>query len=383
MKILFVCQQYIHSARWIQQLKDSHHEIFVFDCLDRPIHEDLEWTKYTQDWSKRKIPYVKGEHFLKKKFPKIYEWLEPRLKVTASEKLAEIIREIQPDLVHSLEMQSQTYHVEKVRRKLKFAWAYSSWGSDLYLYQNKKNHRSKIIKSLSKINYFFSDNTRDIKIAKQLGFKGINMPVFPGGGGYDLSKYEKYRDPLKDRNTIIIKGYHHWVGRALFILKALETIIEHVRDMEIYVYSAHQVVIDQIKKMNQEYNINMKYSSRKEELSHEELLQKFGQSKIAIASSISDGIPNTLLESMILGAFPIQSNPGGVTEDHIEDGVNGLLIQNPEDAEEIAQKIREALSNQNRLENAYAMNLQKAETLAYSVIQKQVLESYQEIENQL
>ncbi len=66
MKILFVCQQYIHSARWINQLKDSNHEIFVFDCLDRPVHEELSWTNYIGNWSKRKLPYIKGEDRLKK-----------------------------------------------------------------------------------------------------------------------------------------------------------------------------------------------------------------------------------------------------------------------------------------------------------------------------
>jgi len=63
MKILFVCQQYIHSVRWINQLKNSEHEIFVFDCLDKPIHEGLLWTNYKTDWSKRKIPVLRRVFF--------------------------------------------------------------------------------------------------------------------------------------------------------------------------------------------------------------------------------------------------------------------------------------------------------------------------------
>ncbi len=111
MKILFVCQQYIHAARWINQLKDTEHEIFLFDCLDMPIHKELQWTNYTTNWSRRKLPYIKGEYFLEKKAPRLFEKIAPFLKVTASEKLIEIIKDIQPDLVHSLEMQSQTYQV--------------------------------------------------------------------------------------------------------------------------------------------------------------------------------------------------------------------------------------------------------------------------------
>ena len=103
MKILFVAMQYIHSARWINQLKDSGHEIYLFDCLDSPIHKDLQWTTYTTNWSKRKIKPLKGETFLKKHFPSLNEKIMPFLKVTASEKLQELIQEIQPDVVHSME----------------------------------------------------------------------------------------------------------------------------------------------------------------------------------------------------------------------------------------------------------------------------------------
>ena len=124
--------QYIHSARWINQLKDSEHEIFLFDCLDMPIHEDLKWTKYTDNWSHRKLTYIKGEFWLEKNFPFLFSKIEPFLKVTASEKLKELIKEIKPDLVHSLEMQSETYPLLKVRRDINFKWAYSCWGNDVF-----------------------------------------------------------------------------------------------------------------------------------------------------------------------------------------------------------------------------------------------------------
>ncbi len=79
MRILFVCQQYIHAARWINQLKESGHEIYVFDCLDMPIHKDLRWTNYITNWQKRKVPYIKGENFLKNKFPAVYKNIIPLL----------------------------------------------------------------------------------------------------------------------------------------------------------------------------------------------------------------------------------------------------------------------------------------------------------------
>lgn len=383
MKILFVCQQYIHSARWINQLRNTSHEVYVFDCLDRPIHQDLKWTNYITNWSKRKKTYQKGEYFLEKKLPKLFEILEPFLKVTASEKLYELINEIKPDLVHSLEMQSQTYHVLKVRNKIKFKWAYFSWGSDIFLYQNKPRHLKKIKKIFNDLDYLFTDNTRDIGLANNLDFKGKVMPVFPGGGGYNIREYNTYLKPISKRNLILIKGYHHWAGKALYVLNALEKIIETIKEYEIYVYSAHDIVVDKIEEIKLKYNLNIYYSTRKNEISHKELLEKFGSAKIAIGNSISDGIPNTLLEAIICGAFPIQSNPGGATEDYIKNGDNGFLINNPENAKEIAGLIKKSLLNNSVLENAFKKNKEITKKLEYKYIKERVLEAYSKIESEL
>lgn len=384
MKILFVAMQYIHSVRWINQLKDSGHEIYVFDCLDKPIHPELRWTIFTENWSKRKVAYIKGEYKLQKKYPTIFEKIEPILKVTASEKLQEFIMEIQPDLVHSLEMQSETYPVLKTRNKIEFNWAYSSWGSDIYLYQNQKTHQKKMIRVFSKLNYLFSDNFRDLRLAENLGFKNMIAGVFPGGGGYNLESFREYKKPASERKLILIKGYHHWAGKALVVLNALELIIEKVRHYDIYVYSAHDIVVEKIIELNTKHNLTIQYSSRYAQITHTELLVKFGEAKIAIGNNSSDGIPNTLLEAIAMGAFPIQSNPGGASEDFIEDGKNGLLINNPEDSIEIAKIIEIAIDDDDLIISAKRINSKIAEKkLDYNIIKEKVVNAYAKIASEL
>lgn len=383
MKILFVCQQYIHAARWINQLKYSDHDVFVFDCLDATIHEELEWTSHFTNWSKRKIPKLKGENFIRKKNPFLYDKIESVFQVSPSEKLIEIIDEIKPDLVHSLEMQSQTYHVLKARRKRNFKWAYFSWGSDIYLYQNQKKHRKKMQQVFSMLDYLFVDNNRDIKLARELNYQQAVSGVFPGGGGYHLQSFEKFEKPFNNRDLILIKGYHHWAGRALQVLESIELIINDIKEYEIYVYSAHNIVIEKIEELNKKYNLSIQYSSRKNQITHDELLRLFGKAKIAIGNNITDGIPNTLLESIILGAFPIQSNPGNVSEDYVIHGDNGYLIQFPEDSRLIAELIKDALSNNDLLRSAYEKNKCLSKLLDYEYIKNEVLKSYKAIESQL
>ena len=383
MKILFVCQQYIHSARWINQLKDSNHEIFVFDCLDRPVHEELSWTNYIGNWSKRKLPYIKGEDRLKKTKPNFYRKIEGILKVTPENKLCEIIEEIQPDLVHSLEMQSQTYNVLKAHKKFNFKWAYFCWGNDLFAFLNQPYHRKKITNVLTHIDFLFADTFRDIKLSKELGYLKSFSEVFPGGGGYDIKSYKPFIKPLESRKVIIIKGYQHNYGRALNVLDALELISEKIKEYRIYVYSAHQIVVKKIEELNSKYDLRIEYSTRNNELTHKDLLNKFGEAIIAIGNNSSDGIPNTLLEAIICGAFPIQSNPGGASEDYIIDGVNGLLIQNEEDANEIASKIILAINNNKLLKSAFKKNQEIAEKIELNKIKQKVLEVYNKIEKSL
>lgn len=381
MKILFVAMQYIHAVRWINQLKESDHEIYLFDCLDRPIHANLQWTNYTTNWSKRKIKPLKGETFLKKHFPNLNEKAQPLLKVTASEKLKELIKEIQPDVVHSMELQSESYPLIKVRKQLKFNWICSTWGSDIYHYYNESFHKKRIDTLLNQIDYLFTDNLRDIDLAKQYGFKGKALGSFPGGGGFVVK--EEFIQSVQNRKLILVKGYHHWAGRALNALKGLENNLELIKNYQIHVYAAHPNVITEIERLKAEHNINISHTERGIEESHDSLLQKFGQARIAIGINVTDGMPNTLLEAMIYGAFPIQTNPGKASEEYVTHQENGLLIENAENIQEIAEAIKLALTNDNLIEKAFESNKVYRESLSYQTIQQRVLKAYKTIENEL
>ena len=109
-----------------------------------------------------------------------------------------------------------------------------------------------------------------------------------------------------------------------------------------------------------------------------------GKSLLYIGSNISDGMPNTLLESIIMEAFPIQSNPGNVTAEIIRHGINGFLIENPEKISAIAMLIKDAIENKEMLVQAQKHNKKIAlEKLEYSENQQKVIALYQNIENNI
>lgn len=376
MKILFVSMRSIHAVRWIENLNAFGHELYWFDISNKgEIQTNTELIQYT-NWKKRKIPYVKGEHYLYKKFHGIYEKIQPYLETTIEEYFEYLVNEIQPDLVHSFEMQSCSYPILETMQKFpKIKWLYSCWGSDLFYFQNQPQHVSKIKAVLSRINYLHTDCNRDFILAKNLGFKGKHTGVIPGGGGFHLEEFLPFIHSVSERKIILVKGYQHHLGRGLQIVKALQTINLDKFNFHVIVFGAHEVVNSYIKDNNLDFEV---YSGKG--LDHEEVLKIMGRSIIYIGNSMSDGMPNTLLEAMIMGAFPIQSNPGGATAEIIQHNVNGLLIENPEDCNEIKCHIENALNNIDMVVLGNKINAQIAiDKLSYQVNNAKIISIYNEI----
>ena len=352
MKILFISMPSVHVIRWIENLEDTNHQLYWFDVLGRGELETTKNVVQITNWQKRKLPNLKGEYFLRKKFPNVYQVLQPFLEITANEALEKIILTIQPDVVHSFEMQVCSYPIFKTMQKFRsLKWIYSCWGSDLFYYQQFSSHLQKIKHVLKRVNFLHTDCKRDFVIAQKLNFAGKHVGIIPGGTGYKLEELERYKRPIKNRKIIIVKGYEHNLGRGLNVVKALQLIQNEIQNYEIVVFGAHKSVIDFVESNQLDFVI---YDRKG--LSHKELLQLMGKSLIYIGNSISDGIPNTLLEAIAMGAFPIQSNPGGASEEIIDNTKNGLLIEDPANISAIKEVILEAISNQEMLHSAFELN---------------------------
>jgi glycosyltransferase involved in cell wall biosynthesis len=353
MKILFISMPSVHAIRWIENLEDSSYELYWFDVLDRGKLETINKVIQFVEWKKRKVSHIKGEYFLSKKLPEIYGKIESFLQVTANEALEQIILEIQPDVVHSFEMQTCSYPILKTMNKFpNIKWLYSCWGSDLYYYQQFPSHLKRIKQVLKRVNFLHTDCQRDFVLAQQLGFSGKHVGVIPGGTGYNLEELQSYKLPIAVRKIILVKGYEHTLGRGLNVVKALHAIQNQIQNYEVVVFGAHNKVIDYIQSNKLSFSFYDRHG-----LSHLELMELMGKSLIYIGNSISDGMPNTLLEAIVMGAFPIQSNPGGATAEIIVNRENGFLINNPESIIEIKKVILDAVADLKIIEKGSTENI--------------------------
>lgn len=380
MKILFVSMSCIHFIRWVENLENTCDELYWFDVLDRGKIDTINKVHQITDWKKRKIPYIKGEYFLSKRIPYLYNLMRPFLEITENEALEKIIKQINPDVIHSFEMQSCSYPILKTMNKFpNIKWIYSCWGSDLFYYQNFKTHNSKIRKVLDRLNYLHTDCLRDSKISRELGFKGEHVGIIPGGTGYKLQQLEEFKLPVDKRKIILVKGYQHNFGRGLVVVQALKEMITDLENFEVVVFGSHPAVIDFIKENKLPFKVYNRHG-----LKHFELLKLMGQSLIYMGNSISDGMPNALLEAIVMGVFPIQSNPGGVSEEIVDNGINGLLIENPESSEDIKKLLLHVIFNKELLDAAYKYNSEiSVKRLDYEFNKQKVIALYNNVKEQI
>lgn len=381
MKILMVSVFSNHFFNWVLQLKESGHEIYWFDVNDANTYvKRIDFVNQTVNW-KRKFEYP-GRQWIKKNF----SILDLLLKKINERDLREVFQqrfdEIQPDVIHSFEMYSSCVPILEIMKKHpETKWIYTTWGTDLFYYQNVPEKLKGIKAVFNRLDYMFADCSRDSLIAKKHGFKGNYLGTFPGGGGYELHSSNSLMAVFQNRKTILVKGYQNKFGRCINVLEALKEIEDEIKDYKIIVFGAPEEVLKFAKLPR---FIEMKNLEILGLIGRGKVLELMGQSSIYIGNSISDGMPNTLLEAIIMESFPIQSNPGGATSEIIEHGKNGYLIENPENSNEIAALIKKAIQNPRLLKLGIEYNSEFIKPkLERDYIKEKVLKRYELIEQDL
>ena len=154
------------------------------------------------------------------------------------------------------------------------------------------------------------------------------------------------------RKVIIIKGYQGLFGLALNSIKALEKIHKELKDYKIVIYSADNLVINYCKTIRNK--LHLEIYSNKDYLSERKIYNLFAKSKIYIGLSKSDGVSTSLIESMALGAFPIQSDTSCAKE-WIVNNKSGFIVK-PDDISQISKKILFVLNNNKFINYAASIN---------------------------
>ncbi len=379
MKILMVAIPNHHFFQWVNQLEQSNNEVFWFDITDGGEKVDkIKWVSQIKGWKlKYNFPL---RHTIKKRAPKLYKFLQKYNENDVEKVFQKQLSLINPDIVHCFEMKLSglpILNVMKKHKKIKFI--YSSWGSDMYFFKQLGVNKNQVNEFFNRVNYFITDCKRDYQIGIENGFKSNFLGVFPGNGGISINK--NYINKTKNRNVLLIKGYDDGVGKAIKIIEAIELVpFSILKKLEIVVFSADKSVKDKINKSVFLEKIKIEIFERNKFLDNHKLLKIMGNSMIYIGNSLSDGMPNSLLEAMAMGAFPIQSNPGNVTQEVITHEKNGLIINDPIDVKTISNLILSAINNQDLRDKAMQYNLEFIDkNYNRNLLQKKIVTLYNDI----
>ncbi len=387
MRILFVgMPDSVHTARWISQIVDEGWEIYLFPSMKgvlrpefRNIHLFSPGLIYRVNRAQN-IHYIRWtgfflsldriiEQFAKVPFSLFSEWV-----------LKTVIAFLRPDIIQSLEIQHAGYQTLKVQKQFrgKFPlWIVTNWGSDIFLFGRLPEHTERIKSVLASCDYYSCECQRDIELARKYGYSGKVLSVFPNAGGYDLKAIVHLREdgPVSNRRVILLKGYQHWAGRALVGIRALAMCADILKGYRVVVFSAENDVKISARLFEHDTGIPVEFISN---CSHEEMLRWYGRSRIYIGLSISDAISTSMLEALVMGAFPIQSCTSCANE-WINNGSSGFIVP-AEDPDFVAKAIREAVLNDALVDGADELNRKLAqERLDVSVIKPQVIQMYRDI----
>ena len=386
MKILFVTRpKAVHGARWISQLRDSGWDVHLF-----PATAD-EWPPLYRAVGKAHVSrFDAGERavLLRVDWPdhkrgvtramRLLEACRPR-RANRALRLARVIERIRPDIVHSLEFQHAGYLTLAARKLVRGdfpVWIAQNWGNDLYMYRHLPGHAERVREVLSAIDYHDCECVRDVAIGHELGFGGPDLPIIPNCGGFDLegAERERSRTGTSERDVILIKGYQDDRGRMSIALRALERMDRGILDrFRVVVYSAtsnagHAAV----HLFTGRTGVPVEILPR---IGHDEMLRWHGRARVSVGLSLSDSISISLLEAMVMGSFPIQSDTS-VADEWLKDGVGGHIVP-AEDSDAIAEKLQQALTDNRLVDEAARANWRTvAERLDAAKIREQVLDMY-------
>ena len=143
-------------------------------------------------------------------------------------------------------------------------------------------------------------------------------------------------------------------------------------DFTAYFYSVTDDLHDQVSLLKSKYGSRIGYSTIKKPISSEALNEIFLNSRIYVGCSISDGISTSFLESLVTGAYPIQTNTSCAGE-WIDKGVIASCI----DLSEIDSEIHRVINLNKELDQASINNLRIANLqLSRNLVKTEALKFY-------
>jgi glycosyltransferase involved in cell wall biosynthesis len=267
-------------------------------------------------------------------------------------KIRELLRQIDPDLIHALRIPFEGIAAAMAAPPstplLISVWGndFTLWAEGMYLIGRQTRHAMRRTDSL------LSDCERDIRLAETWGLaRHKPRRVLCGSGGIRFDRFHPDPGPgdeelraslaLPPREQVAInpRGYRSYVPLDEFFQGIQRVVQTHPRAVILCTGLKSNPVAE---RLVDRYGVreNVRLLG---DYSHSQMPALFRLAAICISPSLHDGSPNSVLESMACGCFPVAGDIESVRE-WITHGRNGLLFD-PKDPASVAGAITRALDD--------------------------------------
>jgi glycosyltransferase involved in cell wall biosynthesis len=383
MRLLFVTDARSPISRnWMKYFVERGDEVFVattFDCeLDFPVNR-LEFTPVAFSAAKKRTsaPSSASSRTLNLR-TKIRQWLGPLTIPAAAPKLRAFIKEVQPDLIHAMRVPYEGMLAAAAIKKIvpRPSFLVSIWGNDFTLHAPStplmKLHTRRVMQAVDALH---ADVERDIRLAHEwgLGVDKVTL-VAPGSGGVRSEVFYPPAEPVTNPVVINPRGVRPYVRNDSFF-KAIPLVLAKRPDAKFLCSSMQGEVQAQtwVRELGIESAVELMPP-----MPFLEMGNVYRRAQIVVSPSVHDGTPNSLIEAMACGCFPVAGDLDSIRE-WITHGQNGLLVD-AGSPQSIADAILLGLEREDLRREAAGLNAHLISARAeYGVIMKQVAEFYETI----
>jgi len=283
----------------------------------------------------------------------IRQWFGPITIRRASVRLRGFIERVKPDLVHAMRIPFEGMLAADAYTGIPLI--VSVWGNDFTLHAPSTTLMGHYTRwTMQVADALHADCRRDVRLARDWGF-GREKPdlVAPGNGGIRTSIFYPPARPVEEPIIINPRGFRPYVRNDMFF-KALPLVLEKQPGAKfIFALMAGEAqALHWIEELAISHAVELLPP-----VSHAHMADAFRRAQIVASPSVHDGTPNSLLEGIACGCFPVAGDLESIRE-WITPGQNGLLFD-PNEPRSIAGTLLDALENKNLRAQAAGLNAER------------------------
>ena len=251
----------------------------------------------------------------------IRQWLGPLTIPASAQRLRGVIERTRPDLLHAMRIPYEGMLAADASGLVPLL--VSVWGNDFTLHASStplmRHYTAWALKAADALH---ADCQRDIRLGRQWGFAAQKPSlVIPGSGGIRADVFFPPPQPAQTPLVVNPRGFRAYVRNDTFF-QAIPLVLKERPDARFAcaAMADEPQVLEWIEKLGIGAAVEL-LAPRP----HAEMAALFRSAQVVVSPTIHDGTPNSLLEAMACGCFPVAGDLESIRE-WILPEKNGLLV---------------------------------------------------------